>query len=147
MLVRVINGANPISEVDLLIPLSHDAMSAAEDEAARIIHKQLVLAILLIIPANQGSDCLFVPIMLYMKWKNNHKYHNNCLKNLKFGFKGFFCISGIKIFLNQTVYELYPLPYSLLPTLRHETAVPIKQLQMLNWHHLLPLPTSNIDWN
>ena len=39
MLVRVINGANSIFEVDLLILLSHDAMSAEEYKAAPINHK------------------------------------------------------------------------------------------------------------
>ena len=43
MRVRVINGADSIFELDLLIPLSHDATSAAENEAARITHKLLGL--------------------------------------------------------------------------------------------------------
>ena len=43
MRVRVINGADSIFELDLLIPLSHDATSAAENEAARISHKLLGL--------------------------------------------------------------------------------------------------------
>ena len=43
MLGRVINGANSISEVKLLIPLSHDGMSAAENEAAPIAQKPLSL--------------------------------------------------------------------------------------------------------
>ena len=34
MLVRGTNGPDSIFEVDLLIPLSHDATSAAENEAA-----------------------------------------------------------------------------------------------------------------
>ena len=37
MLVRVTNGADFKFEVELLIPLSHDAMSAAENEA--VTHK------------------------------------------------------------------------------------------------------------
>ena len=44
MLVRVINGADSTFEVELLIPLSHDATSAAENEAAPFTHKQLGLA-------------------------------------------------------------------------------------------------------
>ena len=40
MLFRVVNGADSIFEVELLIPLTHDAMSAAENEAATKIHKQ-----------------------------------------------------------------------------------------------------------
>ena len=43
MLLRVINGADFINEGDLLIPLSHDATSAAENEAAPITHKLLGL--------------------------------------------------------------------------------------------------------
>ena len=39
MLVRVINGADSIFEVDLLILLSNDAMSAEENKAAPITHK------------------------------------------------------------------------------------------------------------
>ena len=39
MMVRVINGADSIFEVDFLIPLSHDATSAAENEAAQITRK------------------------------------------------------------------------------------------------------------
>ena len=39
MMVRVINGADSIFEVDLLIPLSHGATSAADNEAAQISHK------------------------------------------------------------------------------------------------------------
>ena len=41
MLVRVINGADSIFEIDLLVPLSHDATSAAENEAASMTHKLL----------------------------------------------------------------------------------------------------------
>ena len=37
--VRVTNGADSIFEVDLLILLSHDAMSAEEYKAAPINHK------------------------------------------------------------------------------------------------------------
>ena len=37
--------------------------------------------------------------------------------------------------------------HSLLPTSRHETAVSIKKLQIWNQYHLLPLSTSNLDWN
>ena len=43
MLVMVINGAGSIFEVELLIPLSHDATSAAENEAAPIAHIPLGL--------------------------------------------------------------------------------------------------------
>ena len=43
MLVRVINGADSIFEIDLLVPLSHDATSAAEIEAASMTHKLLGL--------------------------------------------------------------------------------------------------------
>mgnify|MGYP001796231059 FL=1 len=43
MRLRVVNGANSIFQVDLLIPLSHDATSAAENEAARMTHKLLGL--------------------------------------------------------------------------------------------------------
>ena len=43
MLVRVIHGADSIFEDNLLIPLSHDATSAAENEAAPITHKLLGL--------------------------------------------------------------------------------------------------------
>ena len=41
MLVRVINGADSIFEVDMLIPLSHDVTSSADNEAAPITHKRL----------------------------------------------------------------------------------------------------------
>ena len=41
MSVRVINCADSIFEVELLIPLSHDATLAAENEAAPITHKPL----------------------------------------------------------------------------------------------------------
>ena len=37
------NGADSIFEVELLIPLSHDATSAAENEAATVAHKPLGL--------------------------------------------------------------------------------------------------------
>ena len=37
------NGADSIFEVELLIPLSHDATSAAESEAAPITHIPLGL--------------------------------------------------------------------------------------------------------
>ena len=43
MLARVINGSESIFEVDLLIPLSHDATSAAENKAAGISHRLLGL--------------------------------------------------------------------------------------------------------
>ena len=43
MLVRVIRGADSKFEVDSLIPLSHDAMSTKENEAAPITHKLLGL--------------------------------------------------------------------------------------------------------
>ena len=43
MWVRVINGADSIFEDNLLIPLSHDATSATENEAAPITHKLLGL--------------------------------------------------------------------------------------------------------
>ena len=43
MLVRVINGADSTFEVESLIPLSHEATSAAENEAAPITHKPLGL--------------------------------------------------------------------------------------------------------
>ena len=43
MLVRVISGADSIFEFKLLIPLSHDATSAAVNEAAPITHKSLGL--------------------------------------------------------------------------------------------------------
>ena len=43
MLVRVIDGADSIFEVVMLIPLSYDATSAAENEAAPITHKPLGL--------------------------------------------------------------------------------------------------------
>ena len=52
------------------------------------VERQRVLKI----PAHQGSVCLFVPIILYIKWKNDHKQHDNCHRNLKFGFQGYFCI-------------------------------------------------------
>ena len=39
MSVKVINGADSIFEVNLLTPLSHDATSAADNEAASITHK------------------------------------------------------------------------------------------------------------
>ena len=39
MLVRGTNGPDSIFEVELLIPLSHDVTSAAENEAAPITHK------------------------------------------------------------------------------------------------------------
>ena len=39
MLDRVINGADSISGVKLLIPLSHDGTSAAKNEAAPIAQK------------------------------------------------------------------------------------------------------------
>ena len=32
----------------------------------------------------------FVLVTLYIKWKNGHKYHDNCHWNLKFGFHGYF---------------------------------------------------------
>ena len=38
MLVRIINGADSTFEVKSLILLSHDATSAAENEAAAITH-------------------------------------------------------------------------------------------------------------
>ena len=43
MLVKVINGADSIFEVSLLILLSHDVTAAVEDEAASITHKLLGL--------------------------------------------------------------------------------------------------------
>ena len=43
MLVRVINGADSIFEVDLLISLPDDAKLAAENEAEPITHKLLGL--------------------------------------------------------------------------------------------------------
>ena len=43
MLVRVINGADSIFEVNLLILLSDDATMAAENEAEPITHKVLGL--------------------------------------------------------------------------------------------------------
>ena len=43
MLVRAIDGADSVFEVGLLIPLSHDMMSTAENEAAHITHKLLGL--------------------------------------------------------------------------------------------------------
>ena len=43
MLVRVINGPDSIFEVELLISLSHDATSAAENEVAPITHNPLGL--------------------------------------------------------------------------------------------------------
>ena len=39
MLVRIINYAYSLFEVNLLIPLSDDAPSAAENEGAKITHK------------------------------------------------------------------------------------------------------------
>ena len=39
MLLRVVDRADPIFEVNLLIQLSHDVLSAAENEAAQIMHK------------------------------------------------------------------------------------------------------------
>ena len=41
-LVRVINGSGFIFEVELLIILSHDATSAADNEAAPITHNREV---------------------------------------------------------------------------------------------------------
>ena len=43
MLVRIINDADSTFDVKLLIPLSHDATSSAENEAAPITHKPLGL--------------------------------------------------------------------------------------------------------
>ena len=43
MMHRVLNGADSIFEVELLIPLSHDATWAAENEAVQIAHKPLGL--------------------------------------------------------------------------------------------------------
>ena len=42
-MVRVLNGADFIFELKLLTPLSHDATSAAKNEAEPITHKQLGL--------------------------------------------------------------------------------------------------------
>ena len=42
-MVRVINGANSICEVDSLITLYCDALSAADNEAARITYRLLGL--------------------------------------------------------------------------------------------------------
>ena len=41
MLIRVTNGADSIFEVSLLIPLSHDATLAAENDAVPITPKLL----------------------------------------------------------------------------------------------------------
>ena len=41
MLIRVTNGADSIFEVSLLIPLSHGATSAAENDEGPITHKLL----------------------------------------------------------------------------------------------------------
>ena len=43
MFVRVIKGADSVFKVDLLIPLSHDATSAADNETVPVTHKLIGL--------------------------------------------------------------------------------------------------------
>ena len=57
---RVLNGADSIFEVKLLTPLSHDATSAAANEAAPITHKQL------------GLEQKLIPEM-HLACKNTHR--------------------------------------------------------------------------
>ena len=52
------------------------------------VERQRVLKI----PANQGSVCLFVPVTLYVKLKNDHNKPDTCHRNLKFSYDGYFCL-------------------------------------------------------
>ena len=91
------------------------------------VERQKVLKI----PANQGSVCLFVPITLYKTEKMAIISMILVIETLNLVFRGICAnsISGIRIFLYLTVYELLVLPHSLLPTSLHKTAVSIIRLQ------------------